>query len=123
MLVQVLPNKFAAEVHEGDVEADQLGLHRRDLRSSGIRRHDGIIVYSFGERRPCFLRTYCYIVEVEMHSHEAFDKASRGYALLSPDTMALLNLENGSGLIMDPMVVKRAGELFKKASDFLSRQS
>lgn len=119
MLLRVTPNKFAARVYQGDVGDDQVGMHRRELATPGIEKHDQVLVYTFEEKKPYLLRTYCYVVELKKNMHSAYSKASQGYVLLSTSTMEALTVENGDGLILDPLVSRRdLGDIMRKAREF-----
>ncbi len=122
MLTQVLPNKYATKVYEGDVEDNELGLHRSDLEATGINQDDQVIVYSFGEKKPYFLRRRCYVVEVKKETHSSFKKANLGYAVLSPESMASLNLRLKGDIIVDPLIPKEdVAILFEKVREVLER--
>ncbi len=120
MLAQVLPNKYAAKVYEGDVEDTEIGFHRKMLEKVSFQEDDEVIVYSFGERKPYFLRKKCYVVEVKKNVHSSFKKAEHGYAVLSPESMAQLNLSLKGDVIIDPVILKEdLAILFERAKEFL----
>ncbi|GBE55330.1 MAG TPA: hypothetical protein ENH28_04755 [Euryarchaeota archaeon] len=122
MLTQVLPNKYATKVYEGDVEDSELGLHRSDIESSGISQYDQVIVYSFGEKKPYLLRMTCYVIEVKKQIHSSFEIANQGYAVLSPESMDSLNIRVKGDIIVDPLIPREdVALLFKKARETLER--
>lgn len=122
MLAQVLPNKYAAKVYEGDVEDTEIGFHRRVLDSTPLQEDDEVIVYSFGERKPYFLRKKCYVVEVKKETHSSFVRAQHGFGVLSPESMAQLNLSAKGEVIIDPVILKEdLAILFERAREFLIR--
>ncbi len=103
MLRKVLRNKYIATVHEGDVREDEVGFAKRYLHESSIDVMDEVIIYPLGENKPYLMRKRGYVVEIDRHIHSAYPHAEQGHVLLSPETMAELELESHDPVLLDPL--------------------
>ncbi len=119
MLTKVLPGKFIARVHEGDVRDDEIGVIPEHLEILGISSFERVVLSKISEMTPYFLRPQYLTVILEKTVHFSYEKALKGFVILSGMEMERLDIKEKEKVILDPMTPRfPPEELFGKARKF-----
>ena len=119
MFTKVLPGKFIARVHEGDVRDDEIGVVPEHLEMLGIHSFDRVVLSRISEITPYFLRPQYLAVILERTVHFSYEKAVRGFVILSGMEMERLKIKEDEKVLLDPMTPKfPAEDLLGKAKRF-----
>ncbi len=119
MLTKVLPGKFIARIHEGDVRDNEIGMVPEHLEILGIRSFERVVLSKISEMSPYFLRPQYLTVIMEKTAHFSYEMALKGFVILSGVEMERLEIKEKENVILDPMTPKfPPGELLGKARRF-----
>ncbi len=105
-MIKISRNKFVFKVWEGDVRNNEIGFDEKRLKALNIFSYDPVIVYKIGEKKPYLLRNIYRAVKLHEKTHYSYNKALKGFAILSSEAMEKLDLERKDEIIVDPYTPK-----------------